>query len=158
MPPWLDWLDWLKLDCIGAGVLGKILGVWFGFCMSNIRKLFRWIVIVSKGPSLATRNVQFPHQDLPIKTSSAFWRKLAEIAVSTILTLAAWGAITWKPVWLAAGPKGDRLLTVILILTSAAWPISLLWIVFSTSRRKNITATLQTRPQRYSGSDSAKAT
>lgn len=29
MPPWLDWLDWLKWDCIGAGVVGKILGLWF---------------------------------------------------------------------------------------------------------------------------------
>jgi hypothetical protein len=34
----------------------------------------------------------------------------------------------------------------------------LLWIVFSKSIRKNITATLQIRPPRYSGSDSAKAT
>jgi hypothetical protein len=158
MPPWLDWLDWLKWDCIGAGVLGKILGVWFGFCMSIVRKLFRWIVTVSKGSSRATSNVQFPHQDLPIQTSPSFWRKLTKIAGSTILTLAAWVAITWKPVWLAAGPKGDRLLTVILILASAAWPISLLWIVFSKSKRKNITATLQMRPPRYSGSDSAKAT
>lgn len=33
MPPWLDWLDWLKWDCIGASALGKILGVWFGFCI-----------------------------------------------------------------------------------------------------------------------------
>lgn len=158
MPPWLDWVDWLKWDCIGAGVLGKILGVWFGFCMSIVRKLFRWIVTASKGSSRATSNVQFPHQDLPIQTSPSFWRKLAKIAGSTILTLAVWVAITWKPVWLAAGPKGDLLLTVILILTSAAWPISLLWIVFSKSKLKNITATLQIRLPRYSGSDSAKAT
>lgn len=158
MPPWLDWLDWLKWDCIGAGILGKILGVWFSFCISIVRKLFRRIVIVSKGSSRATSNVQFPHHDLPIQTRYSFWRKLTKISVSTILTLAVWGAITWKPVWLAAGPKGHRFFTVILMLTSAPWPISLLWIVFSTSIRKNISTTLQMRPQRYSGSNSAKAT
>lgn len=158
MPPWLDWLDWLKWDCIGAGALGKILGVWFGFCMSIVRKLFRWILSVSERPSSVTSDVQSPHQDLPIQTSSSFWRKLTKIAVSTILTLAIWFAITWKPVWSVAGPEGDRLLTVILILTSAAWPISLLWILFSKSTRKSITGTLQVRRPRYSGSDSAKAT
>ncbi len=34
MPPWLDWLDWLEWDSIGAGILGKVLGLWFGFCVS----------------------------------------------------------------------------------------------------------------------------
>lgn len=40
MPPWLDWLDWLKWDCIGAGALGKILGVWFGFLHFDCPKIF----------------------------------------------------------------------------------------------------------------------
>ena len=39
MPPWLDWLDWLKWDCVGAGIVGRILGLWFRVCVSAIRKI-----------------------------------------------------------------------------------------------------------------------
>jgi hypothetical protein len=156
MPPWLDWLDWLKWDCIGAGALGKILGVWFGFCVSIVRKLFRWTVTVNKSPTRSTPTPQISHQDQPIQTGTSFWRKLRKIAVSTLLTVAVWVAITWKPVWAAAGAEGDRLLTVVLILTSAAWPISLLWILSTKPVRKNVTGTPQMRPSRYSRADRAK--
>src|SRR5260370_4419081 len=43
MRPWLDWLDWLKWDCIGAGIVGRILGLWFRVCVSVIRGLFRFV-------------------------------------------------------------------------------------------------------------------
>jgi hypothetical protein len=148
MPPSLDWLDWLKWDCIGAGALGKILGVWFGFCISIVRKLFRWTVSITKSSTGSTSNSQISHQVQPIQTGPSFHGKLTKIAVSTLLTLAVWVAITWKPVWSAAGPERDRLLTVVLILTSAAWPISLLWILFSKPIRKNTTGTLQMRAPR----------
>lgn len=55
MPPWLDWLDWLKWDCIGAGALGKMLGVWFGFCISIVRRFFRWTLTVIKSLDLGNR-------------------------------------------------------------------------------------------------------
>lgn len=48
MPPWLDWLDWLKWDCLAAGTLGKILGVWFGFFISLFRKASRSTLSVAK--------------------------------------------------------------------------------------------------------------
>ena len=156
MPPWLDWLDWLKWDCIGAGALGKILGVWFGFCVSIVQKLFRWTLTVSKSPTRSTPNPQISHQDQPIQTGTSFWGKLRKIAASTLLTVALWVAITWKPVWSAAGAEGDRLLTVVLILTSAAWPISLLWILFAKPVRKNVTGTVQMRVSRYSRAGRAK--
>ena len=157
MPPWLDWLDWLKWDCIGAGALGKILGVWFGFCVSIVRKFFRWTLTVSKSPTRSTPNPQISHPDQPTQTGTSFWRKLRKIAVSTLLTVAVWVAITWKPVWSAAGAEGDRILAVVLVLTSAAWPISLLWILFSKNPTRKKSGTLQMHPPRYSGSDSAKA-
>jgi hypothetical protein len=137
MPPWLDWLDWLKWDYIGAGALGKILGVWFRFCVWIVRKLFRWTLTRS------SLNDQISHQDPPISTGAPFWVKLAKIAVSTFLTVAMWVAITRKPVWSAAGPKGDRLLGLVLILASAGWPMSLLWISVSKPRHKNITGAPQ---------------
>lgn len=157
MPPWLDWLDWLKWDCIGAGALGKILGVWFGCCISIVRKLFRWTLTIIKSWTWETAKVQFPHRHQPIETGSSFWGKLTKIAVSTLLTVAVWVAITWKPVWSAAGAEGDRILAVVLVLTSAAWPISLLWILFSKNPTRKNSGTLQMHPPRYSGSDSAKA-
>jgi hypothetical protein len=155
MPPWLDWLDWLKWDCIGAGALGKVLGLWFGLCISIVRKLFRWALTVTKSLTGSTSNAQISHQ---VQAGPSFWGKLTKIALSTLLTVAVWVVITWKPVWSAAGPEGDRLLTVVLIFTSAAWPISLLWILLSKPVRKNMTGTIQLGPPRYSGSDSAKAT
>lgn len=156
MPPWLDWLDWLKWDCIGAGALGKILGVWFGFCISIVRRFFRWTLTVFKRRTWATDRLQLPRQHQPIQTSSSFLGKLTKITVSTLLMLAVWLAITCKPVWSAAGTKGDRLLTVVLVLTSAAWPISLLWILFSKPLSKN-TGMPQIRQPRSSRSNRAKA-
>jgi len=148
MPPWLDWLDWLKWDCIGAGALGKILGAWFGFCTSIIRRLFRWVLTVTTSPTRSILTARISRQDPPIQTRTSSRRKLPKIAVSTLLTVAVWVVITWKPVWFAAGAEGDRLLTVVLILTSAAWPISLLLILFSKPIRKDMTGTIQMRPPR----------
>jgi hypothetical protein len=148
MPPWSDWLDWLKWDCIGAGALGKILGVWFGFCITLLRKLFRWTLTMNCA-SAWTSETQSSRQPQVIKRGHLFLGKLTKIAATTLLTIAVWGAVTWKPVWSAAGTSGDRLLSVVLILTSAAWPISLLWILFSKPSRKNVTRPLQMQRPRY---------
>jgi len=50
MPPSSDWPDWLWWDCIGAGILGKVLGLWFGFCVSLPRKLAALVVRNEKRP------------------------------------------------------------------------------------------------------------
>jgi hypothetical protein len=149
MPPWLDWLDWLKWDYIGAGALGKIIGVWFRFCVSIVLKLFRWTLTITKSLTRSSLNDQISHQDPRISTGAPFWAKLAKIAVSTFLTVAMWVAITWKPVWSATGPKGDRLLSVVLILVSVGWPFSLWWISVSKPRNKNITGAPEMHPPRY---------
>jgi hypothetical protein len=143
MPPWLDWLDWLKWDSIGAGALGKILGVWLGFFVSLVGKIVRITLITSRIPAFWTSETRIsPLHQLP-ETGRSSAKKLLKMAISTLLTLATWLVITWKPVWSAAGAEGDRLLTVALILTSAAWPISLLWILFSKPRHPNVTRTPQ---------------
>ena len=149
MPPWLDWLDWLKWDCIGAGTLGKILGVWFGFFISLFRKLLRWTLSTVKTATLWTSKTRISRQHRVNQPGSSFLRKLTKVVVSTLLTLTVWLAITWKPVWSAAGIEGDRVLTLALILTSAAWPISVLWILFSKPRDKNISRMPQMPPPRY---------
>jgi hypothetical protein len=144
MPPWLDWLDWLdwlEWDSIGAGILGKVLGLWFGFCVSLPRKLV----------ALVVRNEER-------RPKGSWFRRLGEMAVSTLLTLGVWSVVTWKPVWTAAGAEGDRVLTVILIFVSAAWPISLVWIWFSKPKYRSVAANLQMRASHYSGSSRARAT
>src|SRR5271157_4919859 len=141
MPPWLDWLDWLEWDSIGAGILGKVLGLWFGFCVSLPRKLV----------ALVVRNEER-------RPKGSWLRRLGEMAVSTLLTLGVWSVVTWKPAWTAAGAEGDRVLTVILIFVSTAWPISLVWIWFSKPKYRSVAASLQVRASHYSGSSRAKAT
>jgi Protein of unknown function (DUF418) len=141
MPPWLDWLDWLEWDSIGAGILGKILGLWFGFCVSLPRKLV----------ALVVRNEQG-------RRRWSWLRRIGKMAVSTSLTLGVWTVVTWKPVWLAAGAEGDRVLTAVLIFVSATWPISLVWIWFSKPKYRSAAANLHMRASHYSRSSRAKAT
>jgi hypothetical protein len=141
MPPWLDWLDWLEWDSIGAGILGKILGLWFGFRVSLPRKLV----------ALVVRNEQG-------RRRWSWLRRIGKMAVSTSLTLGVWTVVTWKPVWLAAGAEGDRVLTVVLIFVSATWPISLVWIWFSKPKYRSAAANLHMRASHYSRSSRAKAT
>jgi len=50
------------------------------------------------------------------------------MAISTLVTVGVWSAITWKPIWIAAGPTGDKILTVVPLFVSTAWPVSLIWI------------------------------
>ena len=130
MPPWLNWLDWLKWDCVGAGIIGKVLGLWFSCCVSVPRSIFRRVRnsigrVTNRGNSGGLHRQVLP-QDV-------FFRRLSKAVISTSLTLSVWCAITWKPVWTAAGIEGDRILTAILLLVSVSWVISLIWICFSKS-------------------------
>ena len=140
MPPWLDWLDWLEWDSIGAGILGKVLGLWFGFCVSLPRKLVALVVHNEQG-----------------RRKWSWLRRVGKMAVSTLLTLGVWTVVTWKPVWLAAGAEGDRVLTVVLIFVSAAWPLSLVWIWFSKPKYNSANSRLQVRPSQHTRSSRAKA-
>jgi hypothetical protein len=157
MPPWLDWLDWLKWDCIGAGIIGKILGLWSRFCVSVIRRLFRLTLAMVRGPRASADWTDHPANyacDAP-RTEPSLLGRVSRIAISTLVTVGVWSAITWKPVWNAAGPAGDKILTVVLLLVSAAWPISLVWIWLSKPR--TTIADRKARTSHYSGSNRAKA-
>lgn len=149
MRPWLDWLDWLKWDCIGAGIVGRILGLWFRVCVSAIRGSFRFVhghlghfaADISNHSDFETANRQ-------LSVGSSSFGKLGKTTISTLLTLLVWRIITMKAVWIAAGESGDRILTAILLLVSASWVISLVWICFSRSRQTETPAVTKTRPQR----------
>jgi hypothetical protein len=155
MPPWSDWLDWLKWDSIGAGVIGRVLGLWFGVCVSAIRTLVRIVLGQQRGFASYVHN----HSDYrAFNQRLSVLAKLFRVTVSTLLTFVAWVTITWRPIWTAAGPRGDRILAAILLLVSASWVISLLWISCSRSRRKRIVvAASPSVKARYIRSNSAKA-
>jgi len=141
MPPWLDWLDWLKWDSIGAGIVGKLLGLWFRACLSVVKELFRFMVGGRRDSAKFIsnhRNFGASTQQWSLESPSI--GKLGKIVLSTLFTLILWRVITWKLIWTAAGEDGDRILTAILLLTSASWVISLAWISFSKSNQKKIAA------------------
>jgi hypothetical protein len=133
MPPWPEW----QFEYVGSRFLGRLLGLGSSLCVSLIRKLFGLTLAIIKGPRSAqgfpkagTASCNGPRPEL-----SSLGRP-SKMAISTSVTLLAWMAITWKPIWSAAGPTGDKILTVVLLLVSGAWPISLVWIWFSQSKAK----------------------
>jgi len=159
MPPWLDWLDWLKWDCVGAGIVGRIIGLWFRICVSLVRRLFEFL---GRAPRrllayISNRNgINVPKRDLTAESSSL--GKLGKATIATLLTLLVWRIVTLKAIWLAVGAGGDRILAAVLLFVSASWVISLVWICFSKSKPKKIPAAA--RPLRkpiYTGSSGAKA-
>jgi hypothetical protein len=159
MPPWLDWLDWLKWDCVGAGIVGRIIGLWFRICVSVIRRLSQFLYQGPRGlvAYISNRNDrETPKRELTAESLSL--RKLGKTTIATLLTLLVWRIVTLKAVWLAAGPDGDRILAAVLLFVSASWVISLVWICFSKSESKK--ARRMARPLHnsiYTGSSGAKA-
>ena len=159
MPPWLDWLEWLKWDSIGAGVIGRILGLWFGVCVSAIRTLLRIVLGQQRGfAGYAHSHSDYRAFNQRLSVAPSPRAKLFRLTVSTLLTFVAWVTITWKPLWTAAGPRGDRVLAAILLLVNASWLISLVRICCSKSRRKGTAvAASPSVKARYIRSSSAKA-
>jgi hypothetical protein len=158
MPPWLDWLDWLKWDCIGAGIIGRILGLWSRFCVSEIRGLSRLTLGMVRGPRASANLTPQPADyacKVPKRTQPSFFGRVGRMAISTLVTVGVWSAITWKPIWTAAGPTGDKILTVVLLFVSAAWPVSLVWIWLS--KPQTTIAERRARTSHYSGSNRANA-
>jgi hypothetical protein len=160
MRPWLDWLDWLKWDCIGAGIVGRILGLWFRVCVSAIRESFRFVHGYMRDFSVDISNhSDFETANRQLSVGASFLGKLGKTTISTLLTLIVWRIITLKAVWVAAGESGDRFLTAILLFVSASWVISLVWICFSKSRQTDIraaTATHRLHKPRYARSTRAR--
>lgn len=122
MPPWLDWLDWLKWDCIGASVIGKLLGLWFRACATVTRKFFQFVLGSRSG----------------YRSNASLARKVVKVVWSTSLTLLLWVTLTWKPIWISAGPRGERIVAAVLLFITAFWVISLAWICLSKPGRERV--------------------
>ncbi len=57
MPPWFDWLDY-----IGADAIGRVIGLWFRFCVSLPRNLFRLVI----GTTTAVRKSPYQFRSLTV--------------------------------------------------------------------------------------------
>jgi hypothetical protein len=154
MPPWPEW----QFEYVGSRFLGRLLGLWSRFCVSVIRRLFRLTLAMVIGPRASedwTDHTANYACDAP-RTEPSLLGRVSRMAISTLVTVGVWSAITWKPVWHAAGPAGDKILTVVLLLVSAAWPISLVWIWLS--KPQTTISDRKAHTSHYSGSSRAKAT
>ena len=137
------------------GQSARILGLWFERLVfgdpndsSDLLEELRGIVPRTTGP---TRD-QLNNPGIPFPMEPSPHGQVRRIIISTLLTLTMWRAITWKPFWTAAGPRGDRILAAILLLVTASWLISLVWICCSKSRRKGTgVAPIPRSKQRTSG-------
>ena len=158
MRPWFDWLEYL-----GADAIGRVIGLWFKFCLSLLKNSVRLLTRTARNPACSAMRAStsdcLAHRDVSRRRELPPLRKIKRIVISTALTLAVWRIVTLKAVWLAAGASGDRILAAVLLVVSASWVISLVWICFSKSRQTEIPAATA-RPVRkrgYAGSTNARA-
>jgi hypothetical protein len=154
MPPWPEW----QFEYVGSRFLGRLLGMWSSFCVSATRRLFRLTLATVRGPRASADLTPQPANytsKVPTRTWPSFFGRVGKIAISTLVAVGVWSAITWKPIWIGAGPTGDKILTVVLLFVSAAWPVSLAWIWFS--KPQTAIADRKARTSRYPGSNRANA-
>ena len=127
MQPWLDWLDYF-----GADGLGRLTGLWLKFCLSLPRRLVHLLGgLWRNNPRLGQPVLQREGCSHRSRSKGLPLGKLGRIIISTAVTLLVWDVATWKPLWTAAGRGGERILAAILLLVSASWVISLVWVCFS---------------------------
>jgi len=147
MRPWVDWLEYS-----GADAIGRVIGLWFRFCLSLLKNTFRPLTTTAIDPIHSAMRIsnsdRVVHIDRSQRAQLSPLRKVTEIAISTVLTLGVWRIVTLKAIWVAAGESGDRILTAMLLFVSASWVISLVWICFSKSRQTEKPLVTTARPQR----------
>lgn len=70
MAPWLDWLDWLTWDFIGAGLVGKILGLWFRALVTLVKQIVK-VLFRNLGAGRTTRTNLIDQRTMRTGNSSA---------------------------------------------------------------------------------------
>ncbi len=125
-----------------------------------IRVLFRFVHgRLRDFVAYISNHSDFETPDRQLSTGASSLGKLGKTTIATLLMLVVWRIVTLKAVWVAAGERGDRTLTAILLFVSASWVISLVWICFSKLRQTGIPAATARplRKRRYAGSTNARA-
>jgi hypothetical protein len=141
MPPWVDWYGYF-----GADGLGRLTGLWLKLCLSLARRV---VLLLAKICRTSWRSgqlgVQCGNFHQGFRWGQLLFDKALKIAASSGLVFLLWAVITWRPLWMAAGPGGQRILSAILLLANASWVISLFWICFSMPRQHKVAVRLRPR-------------
>ena len=128
MPPWPEW----QLEYIGTRYLGKLLALWTAFWITVFRKIFRLILNGYRNShSLTEHGCNQSQLHVRLRSDSTLAKRLYRMAISTLLTLGVWRIATLNSVWLATSASAHRFIAAVLLLVSAGWVISLIWIVLS---------------------------
>jgi hypothetical protein len=88
MPPWFDWLDY-----IGADSIGRLIGLWFRFCVSLPRGLVGLVI-----------------GDGQLRPEASWLGRVGKMAISTLVTVGC----GWRSPGNRFGlslVQGDRILT-----------------------------------------------
>ena len=126
MPPWPEW----QLEYIGTRYLGKLLALWTAFWIMLFRKIFRLIFNGRRNShSLTERSCNQSLSNVHLRSEYSIAKRLYNITISTLLTLGVWRIATLNSLWLATNATVHRFIAAVLLLVSAGWVVSLIWIV-----------------------------
>jgi hypothetical protein len=135
MPPWPEW----QLEYIGTRYLGKLLALWTAFWITVFRKFFRLIFNGRRNScSLAEHSCNQSLSAVHLRSENSIAKKLYRMAISTLLTLGVWRIATLNSLWLDTNASVHRFIAAVLLLVSAGWVISLIWIVLSSRQPRRI--------------------
>jgi hypothetical protein len=121
MPPWPEW----QVEYVGSSFLGKLIGLWCGFWISLLRRLFL---------IFRTRTESSKPYDRSHLSRFEIRAKVYRLAISTVLVLGFWRVATLKPLWSTLNESGHRVILLSLFLLTASWMILVVWICFSHRR------------------------
>lgn len=135
MPPWPEW----QLEYIGTRYLGKLLALWTAFWITVFRKIFRLIFSGRRNShSLAEHNSNQSLSDVHLRSECSIVKRLYKMAISTLVTLGIWRIATLNSLWRATNASVHRFIAAVLLLVSAGWVISLIWILLSKRQPRRI--------------------
>ena len=125
MPAWPE----LQVEYIGSSFLGKLLGLWCGFWISLLKKLF---FIFGKRTENSNPDNRAGARFLTFEIRT----KLYRMTISTLLMLGIWRFATLKPFWSAFNESGHRIIVALLFLLTASWMLSIIWIRSSKAHKR----------------------
>ena len=135
MPPWPEW----QLQYIGTRYLGKLLALWTALWITVFRKIFRLIFSGRRNShSLAERSCKQSLSHVHLRSEYSIVKRIYRMAISTLVTLGVWRIATLKSLWLSTNASVHRFIAAVLLLVSAGWVISLIWIVLSNRQPRRI--------------------
>src|ERR1700740_2224127 len=125
MPPWPEW----QIEYVGSSFLGKLLGLWCGFWISLLKRLF----FIFGTPA---ENSNTDNRARTRRSTFAILEKLCRTLIPPLPMLGIGRLATLKPFWLAFNESGHRIIVASLFLLTVSWMMSIIWICSSKARKR----------------------